>query len=65
MEVITLQISEVERSELDQCARDLGLSAEELVRRSLMRVLSPTKLSFEEALQYTLEKNAELYRRLA
>ncbi len=65
MESITLSLSSEERSDLNKRAVELGLPAEELLRRSLKQVLSPTKLSFKEALEYTFQKNAELYKRLA
>jgi hypothetical protein len=65
MENITVNLSTVEREELNRRAAELGLAPEELFRRSLRQVLSPTKLEFTEALAHTMHKNADLYRRLA
>jgi hypothetical protein len=65
METITLKLSSEEQQSLYSRAAELGLQADDLVRRGLQRVLMPTKLSFKEALEYTFNKNAELYRRLA
>ncbi|HEX5315391.1 MAG TPA: DNA-binding protein [Candidatus Kapabacteria bacterium] len=65
METLELQISSEEQHALAARAAELGLSKEELLRRSLHQVLTPAKLTFKEALEYTFRKNAELYRRLA
>lgn len=65
MESVTLTLSTEERNVLNQRASEIGLSPEELILRGLRRVLTPVKLSFQEAVDHTFEKNAELYRRLA
>ncbi len=65
MEKIIINLSTAEREDLNRRAAELGLAPEELFRRSLKQVLSPTKLEFKEALAYTMRKNADLYRRLA
>lgn len=65
METLVLTISNEEEQVLNRRATELGLPAEELLRRGLHRVLEPAKLTFQEALEYTFQKNAELYRRLA
>ncbi len=65
METVTLNLSQDEQKALKNRSTELGLPPEELVRRGLRSVLSPLKLSFKDALEYTLQKNAELYRRLA
>jgi len=64
METMTLKLSSEEQHALKNRSAELGLSPEELVRRGLRSVLTPVKLSFTDALEYTLQKNAELYRRL-
>lgn len=65
METLELQLSEEEQRALNVRSAELGLSKEELLRRSLHQVLTPPKSTFQEALEYTFRKNAELYRRLA
>ena len=65
METLTIKLSLEEQEALANRATELGLPAEELLRRGLHRILAPSKLAFKEALEYTFRKNAELYRRLA
>jgi len=43
----------------------LNVSPEELVRVSIEELLSRPDEAFERAVEYVLEKNTELYRRLA
>lgn len=50
--------------QLKEMADDLGISLEDLVRLGLERLLKPDE-RVEQAASYVLEKNAELYRRLA
>ena len=61
----TIRISEPEASELEALARDAGVTPEELLQRSVESWLSRDGGDFDEAAAYVLEKNAELYRRLA
>ncbi|MCI0415367.1 DNA-binding protein [bacterium] len=46
-------------------AARLHISVEDLVRLSVEEQLSRPDREFEEAVQYVLEKNADLYKRLA
>ena len=47
-------------------AESFNLSLEELVRASLeMLLVTGTDEAFEKALEYVLQKNEELYRRLS
>ena len=63
MKTFTFQLPDKTAAEVDQAARRLGLSIEDLLRRSVEEKLE--RLSFEEAAEYVLKKNADLYRRLA
>ena len=62
---MTLKLSSEEQKALKNRSAELGIPPEELVHRGLRSVLTPMKLSFKDALEYTFQKNAELYRRLA
>jgi predicted transcriptional regulator len=50
---------------LQEAARRLGVSPESLIRMSLEEKLARLDEGFSEAARYVLEKNDELYRRLA
>ncbi len=66
MQSLSLTLDDQQFNRLDERARELGLSVEELLRRSIDNLLSPKqKVSFAEAAKRVVEKNEELYRRLA
>jgi hypothetical protein len=46
-------------------AKQVGLAPEELARASLESWLEKPREDFESGVQYVLDKNRELYRRLA
>jgi antitoxin FitA len=50
---------------IERAAKELGVSREALVRATLEEKLERLSEDFEEAAQYVVKKNAELYRRLA
>ena len=50
---------------LREVASRLGVSPEDLARMSVEELLARPDEKFEEAARHVLEKNAELYRRLA
>lgn len=60
METITVRLSDAEMARLKALAEKLGVTPEDLLKTTLEE-----KLSFEEAADKVLSKNAELYRRLA
>ena len=62
---LNLILTEEETRSLNQRAEELGMTPMDIVKQSLSQVLFPRKLSFEEAKERTLKKNAELYRRLS
>jgi hypothetical protein len=58
-------LSDAQVAQLYAMAAQLGLAPDVLVRMALSDFLDVPALTFEEAAKYLLEKNAELYRRLA
>jgi antitoxin FitA len=65
MSAITINISEERMRQLREAAARLGVSPEELARVGVEELLAKPDEKFEEAARHVLEKNAELYRRLA
>ena len=64
MSNITISLPEDRMSKLKEMASGLGTTAEELVRASVEDLLGRPE-EFQEAVDYVLKKNEELYRRLA
>jgi len=64
MSNITISLPEDRMSKLREMASGLGTTPEELVRASVEDLLGRPK-EFQEAVDYVLKKNEELYRRLA
>lgn len=50
---------------LQEIAARLGVTPEDLVRVSIEELLARPDDAFQQAVDYVLNKNAELYRRLA
>jgi len=50
---------------LQEIASRLGVTPEDLVRISIEELLARPDDAFQQAVDYVLNKNAELYRRLA
>ena len=65
MTTITVPLSEERLEQLRDLARRAGVAPEELARAGLEDWLRQPRADFVEAARYVLEKNAELYRRLA
>lgn len=65
MSAITIEIHENRLAQLREVAERFGISAEDLVRVSIEELLSRPDEEFERATNFILNKNAELYRRLA
>jgi hypothetical protein len=65
MTTITITLPEDRLLKLKERATRLSVSPEELVRVSIEELLSRPDEAFQRAVNYVLEKNAELYRRLA
>jgi hypothetical protein len=64
MSTLTFQMEETKAGQLAEVAREQGVQVEELLRRITEEFLC-RKDNFEAAAKYVLQKNAELYRRLA
>lgn len=64
MSPIKITIPDERLQQLQNLAARLNLSLEELVLMSVDQLLSQSEVSFNDAIAYVLQKNAELYRRL-
>lgn len=65
MSSITINLSDEQIAKLQETAASFGLSPEDLVRVSLEDLLARPEEDFRTAVGYVLDKNEELYRRLA
>jgi antitoxin FitA len=65
MTTLTISLSEDRLQQLKERAAQLRVAPEELVRASIEELLTRPEEEFQRALTYVLNKNAELYRRLA
>jgi len=65
MEHVTIQVSEKEYQHLQSLAAKYGLSVSDLARLSLEDLLSTPDEETSEAMDYILQKNHQLYQRLA
>jgi hypothetical protein len=64
MPELTIAIEDEKLHRLQQTAAGLGVSVEEIVQLTINEYLARHE-KFAEAANYVLQKNAELYRRLA
>jgi antitoxin FitA len=65
MASLTIDLSDSQFQKLQNLARVHGITTEVLLKASLEDWLNLQKSDFVNAADYVLEKNAELYRRLA
>jgi antitoxin FitA len=65
MKNLIISLPEDRMAKLREMAVGLGTSPEELARASIEDLLARPEGDFEKAARYILQKNAELYRRLA
>lgn len=65
MTTITVPISDIQLQKLQTLAERVGVSPEELARAGLEDWLRQPREDFQSAVEHVLQKNAELYRRLA
>jgi len=65
MVTYTISLSEKQSQQLREIADQYHIAPEELVRASIEDLLSRPQNDFQMAIEYVLEKNAELYKRLA
>ena len=62
---ITITVPDDRLLKLKEIAARLQVTPEELVRVSIEEILTRPEEAFQRAVNYVLQKNAELYRRLA
>lgn len=65
MTTITLDIPEERLKLLVERAKELGITAEDLIRLSIAELLQRPTPEVQQAMTYLVQKNADLYRRLA
>jgi len=65
MTTITISLPDDRLQKLKEIATRFSVAPEELVRVSIEELLTRPEEDFRRALEYVLNKNAELYRRLA
>lgn len=65
MTTITIPLSEEHIAQLRVWAEQAGLPPEEFLRRRVEHLLDRPDEPFRQAADYVLQKNSELYRRLA
>jgi len=65
MQSIAVQIPDQIVSRLEQAAKKLGLTVEQLLQISLEEKLARLDEEFQTAAEHVLNKNDELYKRLA
>jgi predicted solute-binding protein len=65
METITITVTNDRLTKLKEVAADFDVTLEELVRLSIENLLLQPEAAFQRAMKYALDKNRELYRRLA
>ena len=64
MTTITISLPDDRLQKLKEIAMRLNIVPEELVRISIEELLTRPEEEFQRVLEYVLNKNAELYRRL-
>lgn len=65
MNDITIPVSNDQLTKLEQKASRLGITLIDLVLLSIEEILARPDEEFRQATEYVLQKNAELYQRLA
>jgi len=65
MTSITITLSEDRVTKLREIAARLNVTAEDLARVSIEELLTRPDETFKQAAEYVLQKNSDLYRRLA
>jgi len=65
MTTITVSLPADRMQKLREVAAQYRVEPEDLVRASVEELLTRPEEEFKHALEYVLDKNAELYRRLA
>ena len=65
MTTLNVRLPDEDLRKLEEVAARFQVTAEELARLSIEELLSRPDEAFQQAIQHVLQKNSELYRRLA
>ncbi|MSP39790.1 MAG: DNA-binding protein [Deltaproteobacteria bacterium] len=65
MSTITVTVSDDRLSKLQEIAKRYNITPEDLVRVTIDELIARPEEAFQQAADYVLNKNSELYRRLA
>lgn len=65
MTSITINLPDEQWQKLKEVADSFGITPEELIQTNIEELVKKTDENFKQAAEYVLNKNAELYRRLA
>lgn len=65
MSTISVTVSDDRLSKLQEIARRYNITPEDLVRVTIDELIARPEEAFQQAADYVLNKNSELYRRLA
>jgi 16S rRNA U516 pseudouridylate synthase RsuA-like enzyme len=65
METITITMPDNRIGKLKEMASDFNVTIEELIRLSIESMLLQPEPALQQAMDYILDKNQELYQRLA
>ena len=65
MVTITVTLSEDRLQKLNELAKQFRVAPEELLRVSVEELIARPQADFQKALEFVLEKNKVLYKRLA
>lgn len=65
MSTFSVTLEHDRATKLEQIAKSLGITVEDIIQLSIDDLISQSDHSFTDALNYIIEKNKELYKRLA
>ena len=65
MESVTVNLPDQLASQIEEAAKQMGISPEEFIKAGIEEKLSLLDRDFHKAADHVLKKNAELYKRLA
>jgi antitoxin FitA len=65
MSTFSITLEQDQATKLEKIAKSLGITVEDIIQLSIEDLISQSDHSFADAMNYILEKNKELYKRLA
>lgn len=65
MQTLEVELPDQTAAKLEEAAQTLGVTSAQLLQLSVEEKLARLDVDFQAAASYVLDKNAELYRRLA